>query len=93
MFDSSTNALTATSFSDALAGFSINYISNATFNGIFDPISAQNMGVGFTVNGYFDTPYYENGVITVPNVRVDGIGSVYFILQIQKQIFYNTLSG
>lgn len=94
MFDSGTGLLTATSYSDALGGFSINYISSASYGGNFDPISAQNMAAGFTQQiVFFDTPTYSNGVITVPNVRLDRLGSVYFILQIQKQIFYNTLSG
>jgi hypothetical protein len=93
MFDSATNALTTASFSNALSGFSINYMSSGTFQGTFDPISAQNMSSGFTQKAYFDTPVYSNGVITIPKVRLDRIGSVYLILQIQKQIFYNNITG
>jgi len=51
------------------------------------------MGNGFTISAQFDTPTYSNGVITINNVRVSGIGAVYFILQLQKQIFYNNITG
>lgn len=92
MYDSS-KSLTVQSFSDALSNFSINYISSSTFQDTFDPITAVNMGLGFDQTLYFDTPTYSNNTITIPNVRLMRPGSAYFILQLQKQIFYNAITG
>lgn len=93
LFDPSNQTITSASLSLALSDFFINYIGSGYFRGTFDPIVAEEMGVGFTQSTYFDTPTFSNGVITINNVRLSGIGAVYFILQLQKQIFYNNITG
>lgn len=93
MFDPTNQTITSLSLSHALNDFFINYIGVGYFRGTFDPITAETMGSGFTLTAFFDTPTFSNGVITINNVRVNGIGSVYFILQLQKQIFYNNITG
>ena len=79
--------LTAATKSSAVSGFAINYMS-VTYRDSFeaiDMIDRTEATKSLTVT--FDKPTFSNNMIKVPNVGLaGGVGTVYFLLVLYKQI-------
>ena len=80
-------SLSAVSLASAVSGFAIDYLSSiyqTSFQAI-DLIDRNQTTKDLVVN--FDKPEYNNGQIKITNVEIGGgIGTVYFLLVLYKQI-------
>ena len=79
--------LTTTAKNSAVSGFAINYIL-ATYRGSFNAIDMiDRTSTTANLDVSFDKPSYSNNKIRVPNVGLaGGVGTVYFLLILYKQI-------
>jgi len=87
--------LTSAALSGAQSMFSITYM-NANYVTSLSARLLASPSIANTLSAFFTTPSYDSltKALTVKNIQiVGGVGSIYFILVLYKQISVNSISN